>query len=122
MNVDRELFYALGLAQADEFRNWNEEKDLYGFYPTIKVIPIPEPDGIQGMFAREKDSTWDWEPIILKEPAIDLCFIELMDLIPSGFRDYQYVKSRITGCDVHGDLVGADLLIQTRKTHVFYKA
>ena len=120
-DVEDALLYGIVLAQTDEYKNWTEEWLVNLCYPSIRVVPRPEPKGIQGMWAREqKGGNWPWENFQVTEEKFILAFIGFSDWLVDGLLDYEYIRCRILQSDEYPDLIGADLLLPAHEVTVYY--
>jgi hypothetical protein len=120
INVEYELLYGIVLAQSDELKDWRAERSEYECYPSIRVVPELGPKGTEGMWARERKNTWDWELVQITETEIGLAFIGFFDWRESGYQDYQYIRCRILKSTELPQLVGADLLLPALGVTVHY--
>ncbi len=125
VEVERSLFKSFVLWEVEE---WKFE-EYFGENPIsfLRVVPRPELIRCNIMISRSRDDSpngaWYWDDPIkfIKDDKPDLRFIEYFDWDAENFRDYQYIRTRITAFESQPHLVGRDALIEPLNVLVYYE-
>jgi hypothetical protein len=119
------LFWGIVLMQSAEQHDWRAERATHGCYPSLKVRPSFGPLGVRVTYChRDADgSEWTWHERQLRQPNLDLGFIELFDWGDDDcLRDLHYVRARVLACEEDVGLVGADMLVEAWSATLLFEA